>query len=419
MRKDRVYIIGVSPEGAATLAPSVRRAIKQADHVFGGKRLLQMFDLHDCEKTVIGNNLPALAMQIRNNLGQKKMVVLAAGDPGFFGIAKYLVDNLGRDAVEIIPGISAVQIAFARIKESWEDAVMVSVHSRPVEDIVEIVRGSGKIAILTDGTHTPSVIARTLLEAGIGDCCVYICQDLGSNREQVVGSRLASLKNQEFSPLNVMILMRDKVPGSNVGDRILGIPEDQFHQRIGRSLITKNEVRAVSLARLGLTESGIMWDIGAGSGAISIEASLIAGKGTVFAIEKNQEDVAIARKNVNKFRRPNIKVLLADAPAGLEQLPDPSAVFIGGTGGKMASILDYVCKRLQPGGRIVCNLATLENVSRATSRLKKNGFAAEITLINIARSKDIAGLTRLEPLNPVFIVTGSRSKQKIVRKKRR
>lgn len=404
MRKDKLYIIGVAPEGASSLSPATKRQVKQADIVFGGERLLQMFTSLTCQKVVIKNNLAGVADEVKSNLGLKRMVVLASGDPGFFGIARHLTGKLGKQAVEVIPNVSAIQLAFARIKESWDDATLVSAHSRPVEDIVESIRHSRKIGILTDDKNTPNIIGRVLRENGFENCRVYVCQDLGSKNERIISTRLNRLEKLEFSPLSVMVLIRENLKESP--ERLLGIPDDVFYQRKGRSLITKTEVRAISLAKMCLTERSTVWDIGAGSGAISVEASLLAGKGKVFAIEKNPDDVFIIRKNIKKFGRFNIKVVQTVAPGGLEQLPDPDSVFIGGSGGNMKAILDYVSKRLKPGGHVVINVATLENLQQTVSGLEANGFAAETTLVNIARSKDIAELTRLESLNPVFVVSG-------------
>lgn len=409
MPKDKVYVIGVSPEGAQSLSSSALQTIKRAEVVYGGNRLLCMFRLPGTDKVTIGSDLAALEDSIRTNFGRKRMVVLASGDPGFFGIAKLLIEKLGKDAIEIMPNVSSMQLAFARIKESWEDATFVSAHARPIEKIVEAVRSSSKVAVLTDNKNTPGRIAAALLGAGINDCRVYVCQDLGSARELIINTDLTNVGTLKLSPLCIMILLGDSTTTVQTGHRLLGIPEAEFCQRHGRSLITKQEVRAVSLAKLRLTNSSVVWDIGAGSGSISIEASVLAGNGIIFAVEKNSADTAIIRKNIERFERHNIRVVQASAPYGLTELPDPSAIFIGGSGGKLASILDYSCQRLKRGGRVVCNLATLENVNLAAARLKANGYKTEITLINIARNLDIAGLTRLEPLNPVFIITGTRS----------
>ena len=401
MRK--IHIIGVAPGGS--LLPEARRLVDGAEMVFGGKRLLGMFPSLSGEKIVIKNNLAEIASLIKKNHGYKRMVVLASGDPNFYGIASYLTAKLGKNAVDIIPNVSAMQLAFARIRESWEDAVFVSVHSRPIADIVAAVRLNDKLGIFTDGEHTPAAIARVLLEHGVDGYQAYVCQNLGGKDEKVIKTDLSSLVKMKFSPLNIMILLREK---PRTGPRqILGIPEASFHRRRD-GLITKQEVRAVSLAKLALTENSIVWDIGAGSGAVSIEASLLIRKGRVFAIEKNDKDVAIIRKNLRKFNVPNVEVVQAFAPDGLNNLPDPTAVFIGGSGGRMEKILDLVSRRLKPGGRIVINIVALENLSAAVNALKARGFVPEVSLINIARSTGVMELTRFEALNPVFIVTAGK-----------
>jgi len=408
MPKRKVYIIGVAPSGAPSLLPEVRRLLEGAEIVFGGKRLLDMFPSLSGERIAIKNNLAKVADSIKRNLGHKRMVVLASGDPNFYGIASYLTAKLGRDAVEIMPNVSAMQLAFARIKESWEDAVFVSVHSRPIENIVETVRLNDKLGIFTDDKHTPADIARVLLEHGIGGYRAYVCQDLGGKDEKVTKTDLRGLRRMKPSPLNILILLREK--SKSRPHQILGIPETSFHRRRD-GLITKQEVRAVSLAKLALTEDSIVWDIGAGSGAISIEASFLTRKGRVYAIEKNDKDIAIIRKNLKKFNVPNVEVVQTFAPDGLNKLPNPTAVFIGGSGGRMQKIVGFVSRRLKPGGHIVINIVALENLSAAVSALRARGFMPEVTLVNIARSTSVMELTRLEALNPVFVVTGVREKE--------
>ncbi len=408
MPKDRVYILGMAPDGAASLLPQARRIVKRAEIVLGGKRLLDAFPSLNGEKIAIGNNLAEVSDLIKSNLGHKRIVILASGDPNFFGIASYLTGKLGKDAVEIIPNVSAMQVAFARIRESWDNAVFVSVHSRPIEDIVETVRSNHKVCIFTDDEHTPANIARVLLEHGINGYRAYVCQNLGARNEKITATDLYSLKRKRFPPLNTLILLREKSEARP--QPILGIPEASFHRRRD-GLITKQEVRAVSLAKMGLTDESVLWDIGAGSGAVSIEASFLARRGRIYAIEKNDADVAIIKKNLRKFHALNIEVVHTSAPVGLDKLPDPTAVFIGGSGGRMEEILDLACRRLRPGGRIVINIVTLENLSIAVNTLKARGFVPDMTLVNVARSTSVTGLTRFEALNPIFIITGVQKKE--------
>lgn len=408
-RDNKVYIIGVGGGGVSSLLPEALSIVSRTEILFGGERLLSMFPSFSGQKVTIKNNLPRVTDLIRKNLGHKRMVVLASGDPNFYGIAAYLTSKLAKEVFEILPNVSPMQLAFARIKESWHDAVLTSVHSRPIEDIVELVRSSNKVGLLTDEKHTPAEIAGVLQAQGIDNCRVYVCQDLDSDRESIVATDLYSLRGMEFSPLNVMILIREhRGTKKNAPVRqLFGIPDEKFQRRLpDKGLITKQEVRAVSLSKMCLAEDSVIWDIGAGSGAVSIEASLLACKGKVLAIEKDAEAVAIIRENVQKFNRDNIEVVQSLAPDNLKTLPDPTAIFVGGSGGRMAEILQVACHRLKPSGRIVINAATLESLHSAVQGLKTNGFMVETILVNVARSKEISNLNRLEALNPVFIITG-------------
>jgi precorrin-6Y C5,15-methyltransferase (decarboxylating) len=359
---------------------------------------------------VIRDNLDEVAALIRTNLGSRRIVVLASGDPNFYGIARSLTGKLGQDIFEIVPNVSAMQLAFARIKESWDDALLLSVHSRPVEDIVDLVRSSRKIGLLTDDKHRPGEIARVLQEQGVENCRAYVCQDLGREKENIIATDLYSLREMEFSPLNIMILVKDAPAKKAQAQRCFGIPDQEFHRR-EEGLITKLEIRAVGLAKMRLKEDGVVWDIGAGSGAVSIEASFLAGRGSVFAVEKDAPSVAVIRENIQRFGGHNITVIPTLAPEGLGELPDPSAIFIGGSGGRLAEILEVACQRLKPGGRIVINAATLETLQAASQGLKRKGFTAEITLVNIARSKDISQLTRFQAMNPIFVIAGWREEE--------
>jgi precorrin-6Y C5,15-methyltransferase (decarboxylating) len=412
--KGKVHIIGVAPDGASSLLPEARRLVNRAEIVFGGKRLLDMFPSLTGDKIAVRNNLAEVTDLIKKNLRHKRIAVLASGDPNFYGIAGYLTGKLGKDIIEIIPNISAMQVAFARIKESWEDAVFASVHSRPIEDIVKTVRLNHKIGIFTDGEHAPAAIARVLLEHGVDGYQAYVCQNIGREDEKVIETDLHGLRQTECSPLNILILLRarQKKPAA-LSPQLLGIRDEEFHQRRPKEgLITKQEVRAVSLAKMRLTDESVLWDIGAGSGAVSIEASFLIRKGRIYAIEKNNTDVAIIKKNLQKFHVPNVEVVHAFAPDGLSKLPEPTTAFIGGSGGRMEEILDLLCRRLKPGGRIVINIVALENLSAAVNALKARGFAADVTLVNVSRSTGVKELTRLEALNPVFVVTGVPSLKK-------
>ncbi|MCD6553721.1 MAG: precorrin-6y C5,15-methyltransferase (decarboxylating) subunit CbiE [Anaerolineae bacterium] len=398
----KVLVVGVGSEGPAGLPLVLQNRIAQADLLCGSERLLEHWAGLQVEKMIIRANIPELVERLRRR-GEARVVVLASGDPGFYGIAGTLLRYLPADELEIVPHVTSPQLAFARAGIPWSDAIFTSAHARPLAEVVGWARRAPKLGILTDHKHTPALIAKTLLAAGIEDCRAIVAENLGLPDEQLTDTRLSALPGMEFSPLNVLLLIHD--PDWRPQPVFAPRPAEAYAHR--RGLITKAEVRALILARLSLGETDIAWDIGAGSGAVSIEMALLAWRGQVFAVEQNAENLAYLRENISRFRVLNVEVVVGSAPAALEGLPQPDAVFIGGSGGQMQGILDVVCRRLRPGGRIVLSVVTLENLNEAVGGLKARGFAAEMTLVNVARSKSIADLTRFEALTPVFVVTGT------------
>ena len=192
--------------------------------------------------------------------------------------------------------------------------------------------------------------------------------------------------------------------------RALGLPDSAFEQRKPlRGQITKREVRAVSLYSLGLRQDSVVWDVGAGTGSLAVEAALIAHRGKVYAIERDEASIDLLRGNVDKWGSGNVRVIAGEAPEALDGLDDPDSVFIGGSGGRLADILDVVAQRLSPHGRIVVNLAVLERTHETTTKLKVLGFATDLSMVSSSRGKEMPdGTTRLEALNPVFVVSAWR-----------
>jgi precorrin-6Y C5,15-methyltransferase (decarboxylating) len=188
-------------------------------------------------------------------------------------------------------------------------------------------------------------------------------------------------------------------------DWTFGIPEAAFaHRKPKLGLITKTEVRVISLSKMALREKSVVWDIGAGSGSVSIESALIARAGRVFAIEKNEEDIGLIQENIKRFGTSHVEAIHAKAPDRLDTLPSPDAVFIGGSGSRMEEILEICWERLNEKGRLVVNLATIENLSEADHFFKSRGIRPEVTLVQVGRGSEILDLTRFDALNPVFIL---------------
>ncbi|RBW67885.1 precorrin-6y C5,15-methyltransferase (decarboxylating) subunit CbiE [Bacillus taeanensis] len=392
----KMKIIGIGDDGKRSLLPIYEKWIDESEVLVGGERQLLFFPDYEGEKVTIKGGLSSLVTSLERET--RKVVVLASGDPLFYGIGSYLAKKLD---VEIYPYISSLQQAFAKMNESWQDAYVVSVHGRSMKGLAQKINGRKKVALLTDAVNSPNQIARYLRSFGMKEYRAFVAENLGGENERYAFYELDEMENTEFSPLNVVILQK-----VSEGKRwSFGINDDEFYQRKPeKGLLTKKEIRTLSLSELKLTESSTVWDIGTCTGSVAIEACMIAKEGQIFAIEKNEHDLENCRLNMVKFRT-DFTVVQGKAPERLDEFPDPDAVFIGGTAGGMEEILSVCCSRLKKGGRIVLNAVTIENLYQAGETFKKNGFQVNITLAQISRSKPILNLTRFDALNPIYIIT--------------
>ena len=402
-----VDVIGITGD-RESVAPASLRIITEADVVAGGNRLLEMFPELKSRKIPIKGGIDTVIEKIKGISPDRKTVVLASGDPNCFGIARRLREALGTERVTVHPAVSSFQLAFAATGMHWDDAVLASVHGRRLSEIASLVSRNTKVALLTDADNTPAAIAGYLLDAGL-ERQVFVCQDLGTPEEAIFSGNLTATAMGSFSPLNVMIIIGKTTTPE---ETVIGLDDDVFSCRQpDKGLLTKQEIRAISLSKLALKASSVVWDIGAGSGSVAIEAARLVRRGKVFAVERSEASLDGLRTNVSRLSEGNITVIDGQAPDALAELPAPDAVFIGGSGGNLAEIIAETVKRLTPGGRIVINLATLENLAVAGYRLREAGMETETLSVNIARSRKIGSMTRLEPLNPVFIVTAQKHRE--------
>lgn len=395
-----VLIVGVGADGLAGLAAMVQQRIQEADQLWGGRRLLAHWSAHPAEKIVIGADIAQRVAELRGR-GRQRVVILASGDPGFYGIAATVLSVLPAEEVEIIPHVSALQEAFARAGISWSDAVLTSVHARPLAEVIGWARRAPKLGLLTDPRHTPAVIAETLLDAGLADCRAIVAENLGLPEERIVDTRLSQLSDVAFAPLNVLLLIQDA--GWRPSPAFNPRPEAAYAHR--RGLITKADIRALCLARLALSETDIVWDIGAGSGAVSIEMSELAWRGRVYAIERDTDCLACIAENVAAYGALAVEIVAGSAPACLADLPRPDAVFVGGTGGDLEGILSMINVSAWPGCRVVMPLVLVEHLAQALATMRGLGWSIDLTQASIAQGMPIAGKTRLAPQNPVFILS--------------
>jgi len=405
---DKVYVIGVGADGRGGLPESTHRLIGEAEIIFGGRRLLNMFPEAVAEKISFGNKLYDAFDRLERELGRRRMVVLASGDPGFFGIVRYLSARFGGGRFRVLPQLSAMQLAFAAIGESWQDAAFVSVHGRAMEELLPVLAANQKVVVLTDRRHNPAAIAARLLQIGLTERRAFLCQSLGTPEERVDAIDLEALSRMtDFADLNILVLLED-----SYRPQPWGLADGEFRHR-GKSagLITKQEIRAVGLSHLRLAPESLVWDIGAGSGAVAIEAARLAWRGRVFAVEKDAAARAVITENIRRHQAWNVILVDGEAPDCLADLPDPDAVFIGGSGGRLDDIIAAAAARLRPGGRLVINAVALENMQRARRAVSNAGLEETTLLLNVSRGAAVGALTRLEPLSPVYIIKGVKGEQ--------
>ncbi|MAF65977.1 MAG: precorrin-6y C5,15-methyltransferase (decarboxylating) subunit CbiE [Pirellulaceae bacterium] len=406
MTRRNVTVIGIGDDGCVGLSSRAAGAVARCQVLAGGERQLDFFPQFEGQRVVFKNGLMAAVGKLIDLADENTICVLASGDPMFFGVGSVLTKKFGTDRIEIIPQPSSIQQAFARVGRSWNDAAIISLHGKPLEGLTTRLKRTPKAAVLTDDKNTPSVLARHMIEYGETDWRAWVCEQLcGPNERITAFATLDDLSAADgIGDLNVLVLERTD-PNWNAAPVVLNLHEDEFAKRMPRrGLITKKEVRLLSIGELFIRPADVIWDIGAASGSIAIEAAAIASEGRAYAIEMEPESLAFCRENLRTHGVDNVRVVEGQAPQILEEISDdPNAVFVGGSKGKLDQIIEVVWKRLKPGGRLVVNAITLENVAQAYQTFKGLQIQPAVMQINIARGAPIAAYTRYDALTPVHI----------------
>jgi precorrin-6Y C5,15-methyltransferase (decarboxylating) len=415
-------IIGVLDNGVDGLTPHALKIIKEADVVIGGTRTLQLFN-NEFPTSVTQHDLTGQLAQVPEWIKQaldkkQQVVVLATGDPLCHGIAKYLIGKLGGEACEVLPNVSTIQLACSRLGVAWQDIKICSVHSRDagewkrgsepshgLYDLLQQLKQHQTVAVFTSPENSPARIARMLqVEELASSYKMSVVADIFQETENVI--ELISIDEtaeKNFPDLNIVVLQKIEKGESPI---LFGLEDSSFHQRKPeKGLITKREVRVASLASMQLRRDSTVWDIGAGSGSVGLEAARLCSEGHVYAIEKNEADFANALKNQQDMNISNYTLLHSKAPQGLEHWMDPDAIFIGGSGGELVELIKLSLQRLRTNGRLVMNFVTLENMSSATQVLKELDAEWSFIQISVSRSQPILHMHRLAAENPVWIVT--------------
>lgn len=415
MRK--VTIIGAGPGNPDLLSRAALDAIDIADVVIGAHRALAGIDVPPdvvrCELVKTADIVAALT----DSASWQRAVVVMTGDVGLFSGARRLVEALSGDAqvdVRVIPGISSASYLAARLARPWQDWRFASAHGVACDIVAEAER-AGELFLATSGGEDPSRLSGELVQAGFGDARVTVAERLSYPDERITCATASEIAGQTFDDLNVMLIEFAGGAGSPAGSSASraassrwpyassGIPDELFIR--GDVPMTKQEVRAVALAKLRLTATDTVWDVGAGTGSVSIEAALVARAGSVWAVERNATGVRLIRENADAFGCGNVHAVPGVAPEALTKLPVPDAVFVGGSAGELPSIVEAALEK-NSQVRLCVPCVTVETLTEACALLSGSRFKGfEACQVSAARAEAVGSHHLMKAQNPVFLVS--------------
>lgn len=413
MRK--VTIIGAGPGNPDLLSRAALDAIDFADVVIGAHRALAGIDVPPdvvrCELVKTADIVAALT----DAASWQRAVVVMTGDVGLFSGARRLVEALSGNAqvdVRVIPGISSASYLAARLARPWQDWRFASAHGVACDIVAEAER-AGELFLVTSGGEDPSRLSGELVQAGFGDARVTVAERLSYPDERITCATASEIAGQTFDDLNVMLIDFAGGAGSPAGASRAassrwpyassGIPDELFIR--GDVPMTKQEVRAVALAKLRLTATDTVWDVGAGTGSVSIEAALVARAGSVWAVERNAAGVRLIRENADAFGCGNVHAVPGVAPEALVKLPVPDAVFVGGSAGELPSIVEAALEK-NSQVRLCVPCVTVETLTEACALLSGSRFKGfEACQVSAARAEAVGSHHLMKAQNPVFLVS--------------
>jgi precorrin-6Y C5,15-methyltransferase (decarboxylating) len=401
LAKELIHVLGLSSPNE--VSREAQKLLDKSEFLAGPERLLDFFPDFDGVKLPLKGPLRPWLQEIEILSQKCSVLVLASGDPNFFGVAQQLMTVLDPAKVCLWPGATMVQKAFALMKKSWAGVETVSLHGRASwrEFWAAVYRANqkgGYLAVYTDPRNSPAVLAEALSSRGQDHLTMLVFEDLATNKEKMTSLSLSAAAQGSFSPLNLVVLATDGAQRV-----ILGSPEEAYDPE--RGLITKRETRLVALGLLELTGQETLWDLGAGCGSVAVEAARLLEDGEIWALEKNPERVARIKANQRRFGLAHLSVVAGQAPEDLGQLPDPDRIFVGGGGEDLADILSEAQKRLRPGGVIVAATIDPNHLATAT-RILSSGPVPEVTQLSAARSQALGPGYYLKPLSPIWLVKG-------------
>ena len=394
-----VTLIGMGSGQPENLTLQGLAALRQADLILGARRLLAVLPA-GCTENRAAAYRPDEVAELLQTSGAENAVLVYSGDTGFYSGASSMIEKLEALGVRarVLPGLSSIQLLAAALGRPWQGWNLVSAHGRTCDPVAECMQGRPTF-FLTGGSEDPATLCAQLEAEGFGDVQGVVGQCLGTPEEKLFRGSVKELAAGRFNSLSVLLVEAAEV----LPRRAPGLPDEAFER--GDVPMTKQEVRAAVLAKLAVRPEDILWDVGAGTGSISVELALAAPRGRVYAVECRPEGCALIKANREKFRTRNLVLVEGLAPAALSDLPAPDAVFIGGSKGSLAAIVDAALDK-NPDARICVSAIALESLSAAVAALTAKGRTVQVSQIAVSRAKAVGGLHLMMAQNPIYLITG-------------
>lgn len=394
-----VTLIGMGSGQPENLTLQGLAALRQADLILGARRLLAVLPA-GCTENRAAAYRPDEVAELLQTSGAENAVLVYSGDTGFYSGASSMMEKLEALGVRarVLPGLSSIQLLAAALGRPWQGWNLVSAHGRTCDPVAECMQGRPTF-FLTGGSEDPATLCAQLAAEGFGDVQGVVGQCLGTPEEKLFRGSVKELAAGRFNSLSVLLVEAAEV----LPRRAPGLPDEAFER--GDVPMTKQEVRAAVLAKLAVRPEDILWDVGAGTGSVSVELALAAPRGRVYAVECRPEGCALIKANREKFRTRNLVLVEGLAPAALSDLPVPDAVFIGGSKGSLAAIVDAALDK-NPDARICVSAIALETLSAAVAALTAKGRTVQVSQIAVSRAKAVGGLHLMMAQNPIYLITG-------------
>lgn len=395
----KISLVGIGMGAEKTLTLEGKKALNEAELLIGAKRMTEAVQKPG-QMVIHEYRSEKIVEYIREHPKYRTVAIALSGDVGFYSGAKKLIDQLDGN-VEVICGISSVVYFMSKIGLSWDDAKIVSAHGRNC-NLISLIRHNPKVFSILGTEDGVAVLASRLVYYGMGDVTLYVGENLSYENEKIFHDKAANLTEYRGDALSVVTACNEKATPPSA---VHGISDGEFLR--GKAPMTKEEVRTVSLSKLRLSEDSVCYDVGAGTGSVSVEMALRAWMGQVYAIEKKEDALALLKENKKKFAVDNLAIIPGVAPEAMTELPAPTHAFIGGSSGNMQDIINLLLEK-NPKVRIVINCITLETVTEAMNAIRDFGLEdVDIVQLAAARSKSIGRYHMMMGENPIYIISCS------------